>query len=169
MTTQLKGPDRGYDYAQIETKLVWWLKEYAENAGVKWFVIGVSGGIDSAVVSTLCAKTGLDLTVITMPIHQKVDEVDRAADHIAWLKQNYSNVNDKHVDLTNTYESIKTAMGLIDDTDLSLVNTRSRLRAVTLYAEAAIQKALVAWTGNKVEDFWIWFFTLIKQKKYNEI
>lgn len=73
-------------------------------------MIGVSGGIDSAVVSTLCAKTGLDLMVLTMPIHQKVDEVNRAADHIAWLQHNRSNVTAKEVDLTNTYEMIKEAM-----------------------------------------------------------
>lgn len=94
-----------------------------------------------------------------MPIHQKVDEVNRAANHIAWLQAHYPNVTHKHVDLTNTYEAIKTAMALSNDADLSLVNTRSRLRAVTLYAEAQVKKALVAGTGNKVEDFGIGFFT----------
>ena len=81
-----------------------WLKEYVQNSRQKGFVMGVSGGIDSAVVSTLCARTGLPLLILEMPIHQGQDQVTRAKNHISWLKQNYPNVESKEIDLTDAYD-----------------------------------------------------------------
>ena len=143
--------------------IVNWLKDYATKANSKGFVIGVSGGIDSAVVSTLAAKTGLQTLVLEMPIRQKADQVDRAQDHIDFLKANFPNVEGFRVDLTPTFESFeKTTEGYKDDSpskNLAEANTRSRLRMVTLYYYGQINGLLVTGTGNKVEDFGVGFFT----------
>lgn len=146
-----------------------WLKEYANNSGSNGFVMGVSGGIDSAVVSTLCARTGLPLLILEMPIHQGQDQVTRAKNHIAWLKQNYPNVESQEIDLTEAYDNLydrynhtTPAFGILvdkDKFDFSMANTRSRLRMTTLYNTAGMYGLLVAGTGNKVEDFGIGFYT----------
>lgn len=143
--------------------IVNWLKDYATKANSKGFVVGVSGGIDSAVVSTLAAKTGLQTLVLEMPIRQKADQVDRAQDHIDFLKANFHNVEGFRVDLTPTFESFeKTTEGYKDDSpskNLAEANTRSRMRMVTLYYYGQINGLLVTGTGNKVEDFGVGFFT----------
>ncbi|MBT8300422.1 MAG: NAD(+) synthase [Maribacter sp.] len=142
--------------------IVSWLKDYADNAGIKGFVIGVSGGIDSAVTSTLCAKTGLDLLCIEMPIHQSENQEIRAANHIEWLMNNFRNVKRQPVELTPVFNSLITALPAVDDEEerfMSLANTRARLRMTTLYYFAALKGYLVAGTGNKVEDFGVGFFT----------
>ncbi|WP_333851883.1 NAD(+) synthase [Epilithonimonas sp.] len=143
--------------------IVNWLKDYATKANSKGFVVGVSGGIDSAVVSVLAAKTGLQTLVLEMPIRQKADQVDRAQDHIDFLKANFPNVEGFRVDLTPTFESFeKTTEGYKDDSpnkNLAEANTRSRLRMVTLYYYGQINGLLVTGTGNKVEDFGVGFFT----------
>lgn len=139
-----------------------WLKEYATKAGVNGFVVGVSGGIDSAVTSTLCAKTGLDVLCIDMPIHQAESHVSRANEHIAQLKKHFKNVRSVRVDLTPVFEEFKTEVSLDgkpEVIDMSLANTRARLRMTTLYYHAGIYKLLVAGTGNKVEDFGVGFYT----------
>ncbi len=143
--------------------IVNWLKDYATKANSKGFVVGVSGGIDSAVVSVLAAKTGLPTLVLEMPIRQKADQVDRAQDHIDFLKANYPNVEGFRVDLTPTFESFeKTTEDYKNDApakNLAEANTRSRLRMVTLYYYGQINGYLVTGTGNKVEDFGVGFFT----------
>jgi len=143
--------------------IVTWLKDYATKANSKGFVVGVSGGIDSAVVSVLAAKTGLQTLVLEMPIRQKADQVDRAQDHIDFLKANFSNVEGFRVDLTPTFESFeKTTESYKDESpskNLAEANTRSRLRMVTLYYYGQINGLLVTGTGNKVEDFGVGFFT----------
>ncbi|WP_299338221.1 NAD(+) synthase [uncultured Psychroserpens sp.] len=142
--------------------IVNWLKDYATNAGVKGFVIGISGGIDSAVTSTLCAKTGLELLCIEMPIHQAASHVSRAQEHITQLKQRFSNVRDTRVDLTPVFEEFKTEVSLDGKqatVDMALANTRARLRMTTLYYHAGLLGLLVAGTGNKVEDFGVGFYT----------
>lgn len=143
--------------------IVNWLKDYATKANSKGFVVGVSGGIDSAVVSTLAAKTGLQTLVLEMPIRQKPDQVDRAQDHIDFLKSNFSNVEGFTVNLTPTFESFEeTTEGYKDDSpnkNLAEANTRSRLRMITLYYYGQINGLLVTGTGNKVEDFGVGFFT----------
>ncbi len=136
-----------------------WLKSYIEKSGTTGFVMGVSGGIDSALTSTLCAKTGYPVICLNMPIHQIKNEYDRGNEHIQWLKQNFNNVSSEEVELTDTFESIKQALPVDTHDFLTLANTRSRLRMTTLYAFACSKKMLVAGTGNKVEDFGIGFFT----------
>lgn len=142
--------------------IVDWLKEYATTAKVNGFVIGVSGGIDSAITSTLCAKTGLTTLCLEMPIHQEESQVSRAANHIQWLKNNYSNVNSLQVNLTPVFDSLVQAVPEVDNEEsrfMALANTRARLRMTTLYYFAGFHGLLVAGTGNKVEDFGVGFYT----------
>ena len=142
--------------------IVSWLKDYAENAGIKGFVIGISGGIDSAVTSTLCAKTGLDLLCLEMPIHQSENQESRAENHIEWLIKNFGKVNRQAVNLTPVFDSLITALPAVDNEEerfMPLANTRARLRMTTLYYFAALKGYLVAGTGNKVEDFGVGFYT----------
>lgn len=142
--------------------IVQWLKEYAKNANVNGFVVGVSGGIDSAVTSSLCANTGFPVLCVEMPIHQGKHQVARSAEHIAHLKSRFKNVQNISVDLTATFEQFKKEVPehkVNKVTSLSLANTRARLRMTTLYYFAGIHGYLVAGTGNKVEDFGVGFFT----------
>ena len=144
---------------KLQNRISNWLKEYIENNNLETFVIGVSGGIDSAVTSTLCAMTGKRTIVLTMPIHQNQDETDRGQKHISWLKENYSNVEDLHIDLTDSYEDLKNNIPVQFQTNLSLANTRARIRMSTLYLIAGGSNGIVAGTGNKIEDFGVGFFT----------
>ncbi len=147
---------------KIIDHIVDWLKNYATNANIKGFVIGISGGIDSAVTSTLCAKTGLDLLCLEMPIHQEENQVTRAANHIQWLQENFSKVSKQTVNLTPVFDSLVSAVPPVDNEEerfMSLANTRARLRMTTLYYFAALNGYLVAGTGNKVEDFGVGFYT----------
>lgn len=140
-----------------------WLTDYVNKTGVKGYVLGVSGGIDSAVVSTLCARTGFPLTVVEMPIHQDADQVTRGKEHIQFLKDNYDNVTSIEVDLSNTYDGMVDVLRTDDVSDeqffFTMANTRSRLRMTTLYAIAGQKGLLVCGTGNRVEDFGIGFYT----------
>tara|TARA_B100001115_G_scaffold180217_1_gene172206 strand:+ start:113 stop:868 length:756 start_codon:yes stop_codon:yes gene_type:complete len=141
--------------------IVKWIKNYADDNNIKSLVIGVSGGIDSAVTSTLCALTGLETIVVNMPIQQSTKEIDRGLDHINWLNDKFDNVIPTKVNLNNTFDSF------LDDfsnsnlpaSKLAEANTRSRLRMVTLYHMAAKYNGIVVGTGNKVEDFGIGFYT----------
>ena len=142
--------------------IVNWLKEYATNAKCKGFVIGISGGIDSAVTSTLCAKTGLDLLCLEMPIHQGKNQVSRANNHINWLMDNFTDVDRQLVELTPVFDSLVNAFPKVANEEerfMSLANTRARLRMTSLYYFAALKGYLVAGTGNKVEDFGVGFYT----------
>lgn len=134
-----------------------WLKNYLESNNLECFVIGISGGIDSALTSTLCAQTGKKTLVISMPIYQQKDQLKRAHNHIQWLKEKYSNVESFEFDLTNTFKTFKLLFPIEDK--LALANSRSRLRMVTLYQMAGTYKGLVVGTGNKIEDFGVGFFT----------
>lgn len=139
-----------------------WLKDYAINAKVNGFVIGVSGGIDSAVTSTLCARTGLKLLCLEMPIHQAESQVSRAMNHIAWLQRNFEKVSMQQVNLTPVFDSLVASFPKVENEEerfMSLANTRARLRMTSLYYFAALKKLLVAGTGNKVEDFGVGFYT----------
>lgn len=139
--------------------IVNWLKTYSETAGTKGFVIGISGGIDSALTSTLCALTGQKVIVLNLPIRQFKTQFELSEQHISWLKQNFPNVESTTVELTPVFESLgKQLPAAIQDT-LTMANSRARLRMLTLYAFATHNKLLVAGTGNKIEDFGIGFFT----------
>lgn len=147
---------------KVAEYIVSWLKEYAQNANVNGFVVGVSGGIDSAVTSTLCAKTGLPTLCVELPIHQAKSQVNRANEHIKQLRERFDNVSEAEVNLTSTFEDFKTVVPKVDASaklDLALANTRARLRMTTLYYFAGLHGLLVAGTGNKVEDFGVGFYT----------
>lgn len=144
---------------KIINHIVQWLDDYLKNSGLNGFTVGVSGGIDSAVTSTLCAKTGHPVIVLNMPIHQASDQESRSSAHIDWLKTNFSNVTGYHSDLTPAFEQFKSCIPDTIQDGLTMANTRSRLRMMTLYAFASHHKMLVAGTGNKVEDFGVGFYT----------
>ncbi|WP_420551587.1 NAD(+) synthase [Tenacibaculum aiptasiae] len=147
---------------KVAEHIIQWLKDYANNAKVNGFVVGVSGGIDSAVTSTLCAKTGLPTLCVELPIHQAESQVNRANEHIKQLKERFDNVSEVEVNLTSTFEDFKTVVPEVESsakTDLALANTRARLRMTTLYYFAGLHGLLVAGTGNKVEDFGVGFYT----------
>ena len=136
-----------------------WILQYNKESKTKGFVIGISGGIDSALTSTLIAETRLPLLCIEMPIHQNKKEILRGKKHIAWLKEKYNNVSSIEFNLTSVFDNFKNQTNHNNDNSLALANTRSRLRMTSLYYFAQINNYLVAGTGNKVEDFGIGFFT----------
>ena len=142
--------------------IVNWLKDYATAANTNGFVLGISGGIDSAVVSTLCARTGMRTLCLEMPIHQQSSEVSRAKTHIKYLREHFANISSLEVNLTPVFDEFKDAVPIVEESgnlDLSLANTRARLRMTTLYYFAGLHGYLVAGTGNKIEDFGVGFFT----------
>lgn len=147
---------------KVNELIVNWLRDYARKARVKGFVVGISGGVDSAVTSTLCAQTGLPTLCVEMPIHQDSSQVNRGREHIAQLQQRFANVAHAETDLTPVYEQFKSNVPISEDEakyNLSLANSRARLRMTTLYFHAGINGYLVAGTGNKVEDFGVGFYT----------
>jgi NAD+ synthase len=144
---------------QVIDHIVDWLDSYCGRAGMNGFVVGVSGGIDSAVTSTLCARTGRKVVAVTMPIHQSPDQETLATRHIAWLEQAFDTVQGERVDLTPLFQSVAETLPAGIQDGLSMANTRSRLRMLTLYAFAGHHTMLVAGTGNKVEDFGVGFYT----------
>jgi NAD+ synthase len=139
--------------------IVNWLKDYSVASKTDGFVIGISGGIDSAVTSTLCALTGEKVIALNLPIRQFKKEFDLSSEHIKWLMANFKNVESATVDLSASLESLEKAFPVDIQDFLTMANTRARLRMTTLYAFAGHHKLLVAGTGNKVEDFGIGFFT----------
>ena len=148
---------------KIINHIVDWLKDYAKKANVKGYIIGVSGGVDSAVVSTLCAMTGLEVLLLELPIRQKKEEVNRAWEHIDDLQKRFDNVKALSINLTPAFEELYKTFD-VNDADfpnekLAFANTRSRLRMLTLYHYGQINGLLVCGTGNKVEDFGVGFYT----------
>ncbi len=144
---------------KVIAHIVDWLKRYSKKSNTSGFVIGISGGIDSALTSTLCAKTGLPVICLNMPIRQHKAEYNRGTQHINWLKENFSNVSSHEIELTQVFETIENTFPKDIQDVLSIANTRARLRMLTLYAFAGNKKMLVAGTGNKIEDFGVGFFT----------
>lgn len=147
---------------KVVDHIVNWLKDYATSANMKGFVLGISGGVDSAVVSALCARTGLRTLCLELPIHQHRSQVERARKHITSLENNFANLSSLEVNLTPVFEEFKKAVPLVEESkhlNLSLANTRARLRMSTLYYFAGLHGYLVTGTGNKIEDFGVGFFT----------
>ena len=147
---------------KIIKHIVSWLKQYSNLSKTKGYVIGISGGIDSAVASVLGAITGLPLLCIEMPIHQSATQVERAINHLKWLKNDYANVSAMEINLTPLFDSFIALMPKSkteETTERALINTRARIRMTTLYYFAQLNNYLVLGTGNKVEDFGIGFFT----------
>ena len=146
-------------YSELAGRIVKWISDYAKENEISTLVIGVSGGIDSAVTSTLCAETGLRTIALSMPIHQLKSQNDLSLLHCNWLKSNWNNVETDIIDLSETFNSISLAVGPKGDSEMALANTRARLRMATLYAFAASNDGIVVGTGNKVEDFGVGFYT----------
>ena len=147
------------NYSELETRIVSWLKDYAEQFNIKAFVIGVSGGIDSAVSSTLAAKTGLPVYALGMPIYQKEEQETLSDAHLEWLESNFSNVVVQKFDLSKVFGTFEFTMREFGADKHALANSRSRLRMVTLYQVATTVGGLVVGTGNKVEDYGVGFYT----------
>ena len=146
---------------KVSKHIVSWIDNYLNKSKMKGFVVGVSGGVDSALTSTLCAETKRNVLCVEMPINQEKDQVSRSKKHIEWLKKKYSNVSSINISLDNTFDSFIESIPEVksSEDDLSLANTRSRLRMVALYYFSSLKKYLVVGTGNKVEDFGIGFYT----------
>jgi NAD+ synthase len=141
-----------------------WIKNYAEQHGIKSLTVGVSGGIDSAVVSTLCARTGLPTVVMTLPIRQRANLHQLSTDHAAWLLSNFDNVKHINLDLTPVFDAFESGLKPVcvdqaGNIDLAFANSRSRLRMMALYQTAQSHGGIVVGTGNRVEDFGVGFFT----------
>ncbi|MCE2743262.1 MAG: NAD(+) synthase [Fluviicola sp.] len=145
---------------KVSNHIISWLDSYIEKSGAKGFIVGISGGVDSALTSTLCAKTGKKTLIMTMPIRQTSAEYDRAIEHINDLKSKFPNVESLDIELTSVFESIESTFpkDTVENT-LAMANTRSRLRMLTLYGIGQANSCLVVGTGNKIEDFGVGFFT----------
>ena len=137
-----------------------WIRDYARKAGVDTLVVGISGGIDSSVVSALCARTGLKTIVVQMPIRQnkKLDNLSSA--QASWLLEHHpNNVTHMSMDLTTVFTAFEKKLTPFGDSELAFANSRARLRMMTLYQIAQSHGGIVVGTGNRVEDFGVGFFT----------
>jgi NAD+ synthase len=137
-----------------------WIKKYVDQMPTKAqsLVIGISGGIDSSVSSTLSAMTGLKTIVLSMPIKQKKNQHDLSLKHQEWLIKNFKNVEAHTIDLDKLFETFSSTLDQFDN-EHGFANSRARLRMTTLYQVAAANKGIVVGTGNKVEDFGVGFYT----------
>jgi len=147
------------DYSKLKTDISDWMADYMKSSGMNCFIVGVSGGIDSAVVSTLAAETRYNVFALGMPIHQDPKQESLSDAHLKWLSEKYVNVESVKIDLTNTFETFRYDLERHATDDHALANTRSRLRMVTLYQFAGQYKGIVVGTGNKVEDYGVGFYT----------
>jgi NAD+ synthase len=139
--------------------IVKWVRSYANKHKIKTLVVGVSGGIDSAVVSTLCARTGLPTYAVCMPIRQSKHTHELSVKHADWLTTQYKNAENYIIDLTPTFKQFEKAMSDVFVSELAFANSRSRLRMMTLYQIAQTAGGIVVGTGNRVEDFGVGFYT----------
>ena len=147
------------DYEVLKNRIVEWIRNYAESNGIKSLVVGVSGGIDSAVTSTLAAETGLMTYCIGMPLLQNEEQESLSDIHLDWLGDTYWDTKTEKFDLSNLFEVFRYTMRGYSKDKLALANSRSRLRMVTLYQVAQTVGGIVVGTGNKVEDYGIGFYT----------
>ena len=150
---------RIFSYPLVEKRILKWIEKYVKDNQLQSLVVGVSGGIDSAVVSTLCAKVRVPVFALGMPIHQDSTQESMSDFHLAWLEEKYPNVKKIKIALTDLFETFKKTMGDYSHDELALANTRSRLRMTTLYQIAGKYNGIVVGTGNKVEDYGVGFFT----------
>jgi len=140
--------------------IVDWIINYKKTNNINGLVVGVSGGIDSALTSTLCGLTGIKTLCLNMPIKQNKNQYLRAQGHIKWLKNKFNNIDSIDIDLTKVFNQFKlTVENSSSKNELALANSRSRIRMMTLYYYASIDNSIVVGTGNKVEDFGIGFYT----------
>ena len=153
--------NRIIDYENLSIKIQDWIKSYVNENGISTLIVGVSGGIDSAVVSTLCAETGVPTIVVGMPINSSPENTKLSDLQISLLTAKYDNVEGYYIDLSPLFESFKShkAFDKRFNSELGFANTKSRLRMVSLYQIAASVGGIVVGTGNKVEDFGVGFYT----------
>lgn len=144
---------------ELADKISTWLKDYAIRNNRKAFVLGVSGGVDSALASVLCAMTDFPTHCVLLPCQTALDQTDRGEKHFTWLRSKFPNVKRHVIDLTSTFEAFKGQVDSSYSNALAYANTKSRLRMIALYQIATITGGLVVGTGNKVEDFGVGFFT----------
>ena len=137
-----------------------WIKKYVNEMPNKAesLVIGISGGIDSSVSSTLSAMTGLKTIVVSMPIKQKKNQYDLSLKHQEWLIKNFKNVEVHTLELDKLFETFKSSLSKFNN-ERGMANSRARLRMATLYQVSAANKGIVVGTGNKIEDFGVGFYT----------
>ena len=137
-----------------------WISEYCDKTSFspKSLIVGISGGIDSSVVSTLCALTGRKTIVLSMPIKQIKSQHDLSIKHGEWLKSKFKNVEFKLIEMENLFNSFKETLNNFDN-EHGLANSRARLRMSTLYQVASSNSGIVVGTGNKIEDFGVGFYT----------
>jgi NAD+ synthase len=162
--------NRIQDYSKLQFDIDKWIKDYYYFHGIQSLVVGVSGGIDSAVVSTLCAKTGLPTYVVRMPLESSHQNTRLSDLHAQQLAEEYDNVTNVQVELSSVYDSLLHSINWWSEAqqfdkkeftsdELANANTKSRIRMVTLYQIAGAKKGIVVGTGNKVEDYGIGFYT----------
>lgn len=145
---------------KISEHIIKWLSDYSDNSKMSGFIIGISGGVDSALTSTLCALTGKKVILLSMPIRQTKSEYERANNHIKDLKIKFKNVESLEIDLSSSFTEIERSLPKeVINNHLAMANSRSRLRMLTLYAIGQSNNCLVAGTGNKIEDFGVGFYT----------
>ncbi|MDA9128517.1 NAD(+) synthase [Candidatus Pelagibacter ubique] len=137
-----------------------WIKDYVNKmpSNAQSLIIGISGGIDSSVSSTLSAMTGIKTIVLSMPIKQKSSQHDLSLKHQEWLVKNFDNVEAHTINLDKLFETFESTLSNFDS-ELGMANSRARIRMTTLYQVAAANKGIVVGTGNKVEDFGVGFYT----------
>lgn len=143
---------------ELHDRIKEWIKDYANKNNIEQLVVGVSGGIDSAVTSTICALTGIPTYCLVMPIRQKQEQTDLGIDHCLWLGEHYMNASWEMIDLTKVFETFEDLF-LAPKNELALANSRARLRMMTLYQKAQTFGGIVVGAGNKVEDFGVGFYT----------
>ncbi len=155
----IKKMNRISNYKNLSNRIVNWMEDYIKSSNLNCFVVGVSGGIDSAVVSTLASETKYNVIALGMPIHQDPNQQSLSDAHLRWLSGKYINVKAEKIDLTNTFETFRKDLEGYATDKHALANTRSRLRMMTLYQFAGQYKGIVVGTGNKVEDYGVGFYT----------
>ena len=143
---------------ETANKISNWVKEYAINAEMTSLVIGCSGGVDSTLVSTLCAMTGLDTYCLILPINQNPIHTSLEK-HIEWLWSKYNNVHGYKQNLSDIYNVFNRQLSVNFDSELGFANSKARLRMIALYQVASSVNGLVIGTGNKIEDFGVGFAT----------
>ena len=146
------------DWNTVGDEISDWIYDYASSNGITTLVVGVSGGIDSAVTSALCAKTGLRTIALNMPIHQDTSQYNLSNRHMEWLLGNWKNAESHIIDLSDTFTALDNEVGEYKS-NLTLANAKARLRMTTLYHFAGLTNGIVVGTGNKIEDFGVGFFT----------
>lgn len=150
--------NRIVDYENLSRKIQTWITNYADKHNFKTLVVGVSGGIDSAVVSTLCALTGINTIAVGMPINSNSNNTKLSKKQLNHLSSKFG-VNVEEIDLSPIYNLFNKLMSVKFSSDLGFANSKSRLRMITLYQIASNSGGIVVGTGNKVEDFGVGFYT----------